>query len=116
MNQSEFGPVLERLSRVPGVRGALIADTDAGVPVVAELEADVDGGALAALGVSLFRRAARAADSAGFGELGALQLESEAGHVVAAGAGALSVVVLTDATSQLGQVRLQVQRAAESLP
>ena len=47
MNNDLFRSALERLSRVAGVRGALIVDTDAGVPVVAELSADVDGTALA---------------------------------------------------------------------
>lgn len=112
----EFGAVLDRLSRVPGVRGTLVVDAEAGVPVVAELESDVDGAAVAALAASLVRRAGRATDSAGFGGIRTLQLESTDGHLVVAAGDALAVVVLTAADAQLGQVRLETRRAAETLP
>ena len=59
-----YSEALERLSRVPGVRGALIVETEAGVPVVAELAEGVDGSAIAALAASLFRRTTRAAHTA----------------------------------------------------
>ncbi len=110
-----FGGALERLSRVPGVRGALIVDAQAGVPVVAELAARVDGGPVAALAASVFRRTSRAADAAGFGRLDTLQLEAAEGHVVMAGAGELMVVAVADHGAQLGLVRLEVHRAAEGL-
>lgn len=110
-----FEAALERLSRVPGVRGALIVDGEAGLPVVAELSAEVDGAPLAALAASVFRRTSRAADSAGFGQLSTLQLEAEGGHVVMAGAGELMVVAVADRAAQIGLVRLEVYRAAEGL-
>jgi predicted regulator of Ras-like GTPase activity (Roadblock/LC7/MglB family) len=111
-----FDEVLDRLSRVPGVRGAMIVDADAGVPVVSELAADVDGVGLAALTASLFRRAGRAVEATDFGRLAGLQLESEYGHLLATGSGTLAVVVLAEASAQLGQIRLEARRAAESLP
>src|SRR5207253_3720329 len=77
MNNDLFRSALERLSRVAGVRGALIVDTDAGVPVVAELSADVDGTALAALAASLFKRTDRAVQTAAYGKLSTLQLVAE---------------------------------------
>lgn len=111
----QFDKVLDRLSRVPGVRGAMIVDADAGVPVVSELAADVDGVGLAALTASLFRRAGRAVDATSFGRLTGLQLVSEHGQLLATGVGALAVVVLTEASAQLGLIRLEARRAAESL-
>ncbi|MBI4409399.1 MAG: roadblock/LC7 domain-containing protein [Gemmatimonadetes bacterium] len=106
---------LSRLSRVDGVRGALIVDAQAGVPVVSELADGVAEPAVAALAASLFRRTAKAAGAAAFGGLETLQLEAEAGHVVMAGAGELVVVVVAEADAQLGLIRLEAQRAAGSL-
>jgi predicted regulator of Ras-like GTPase activity (Roadblock/LC7/MglB family) len=110
-----FAEALERLSRVPGVRGALIVETEAGVPVVAELAEGVEGGALAALASSLFRRTDKAARTAAFGKLRTLQLEAEGGHVVVAYGGELLVVVVAEKAAQLGMVRLEAHRAAEAL-
>jgi predicted regulator of Ras-like GTPase activity (Roadblock/LC7/MglB family) len=110
-----YTSALERLSRVPGVRGALIVETDAGLPVVAELAEGVEGGALAALASSLFRRTNNASQTAAFGSLSTMQLEAEAGHVVVANGGDLLVVVVAEKTAQLGMVRLEAHRAAEAL-
>jgi len=106
---------VERLSRVPGVRGALVVETRAGVPVVEEVREGEQAGAVAALAAALYGRAGRAVESAGFGGLVSLQLEGRGGHLVAAGAGDLVVVALADADAALGLVRLEVQRAAEAV-
>ena len=50
-----YNAAVQRLSRVSGVRGALLVDAQAGVPVVAELAEGVSGTAVAALAASLFR-------------------------------------------------------------
>ena len=110
-----YAEALERLSRVPGVRGALIVETEAGLPVVAELAEGVEGGALAALASSLFRRNSTAAQSASFGNLRTMQLEADNGHVVVANGGELLVVVVAEKNAQLGMVRLEAHRAAEAL-
>lgn len=110
-----YSEALERLSRVPGVRGALIVETDAGVPVLSELAEGVEGTAVAALASSLFRRTDKAAQSATFGNLRTLQLEAEFGHVVVANGGDLLIVVVAEKTAQLGMVRLEAHRAAEAL-
>ena len=110
-----FRDILERASHVSGVRGAMIVESDAGVPVMAELTEGVDGGAAAALASSLFRRTKRAAQTAEFGELRTLQLEAEAGHVIVADAGELLIVIVAEKNAQLGMVRLEAHRAAEAL-
>ena len=111
----QFTATLDRLSRITGVRGALIVEADAGVPILSELSTGVDGGAVAALASSLYQRTSRAANVVDYGSLKSLQLEAENGHVVVAGVGDLLVVVLAERTAQLGMVRLEVSRAAEAL-
>jgi predicted regulator of Ras-like GTPase activity (Roadblock/LC7/MglB family) len=107
---------LDRLSRVPGVRGALVVDVAAGVPVVAEVEADVDPAALAALAASVFRQTDRATEAAEFGRLRTVQLEARAGHVIVAGAGDLALVVVAAEDAQLGLIRLEAHRTVEAFP
>jgi predicted regulator of Ras-like GTPase activity (Roadblock/LC7/MglB family) len=110
-----FTDAVERLSRVNGVRGALLVEAESGLPVTAELAEGVSGTAVAALASSLFRRTAAATDSAGFGAPSVVQLDAEEGHVIAVNAGELVVVVIAARDAQLGLVRLEAHRAAESL-
>ncbi len=107
--------VLDRLTRVPGVQGAMVVDAEAGVPVLSQLAAGVKETALAAMSGALFTRTADASGSAGYGALRVMQLEAKEGSVVVAGAGPLLVVVLTEADARLGLVRVQAERAAEEL-
>ena len=106
---------LEALTHVPGVRGAMIVDAEAGVPVASELAAGVQETALAAMAGALFKRTADASRTAAFGELRVAQLEAESGHVVIAEAGPLLVVALTERDAQLGLVRVQARRAAREV-
>jgi predicted regulator of Ras-like GTPase activity (Roadblock/LC7/MglB family) len=110
-----YTTALDRLSRVPGVRGALIVETDAGVPIMSELAEGVEGTAVAALAASLFRRTDKAAQTATFGNLRTMQLEAEAGHVIVANGGDLLIVVIAERGAQLGMVRLEAHRAAEAV-
>lgn len=110
-----FSRALERVSRVPGVQGVLIVEPEAGLPVLVELAEGVNGTAVAALAASLYLRTAQAASSAGFGALGTLQVEAEHGHVVVARAGTLLLAAVAEREAQLAMVRLEVERAAESL-
>lgn len=106
---------LDRITRAPGVQGAVVVDTEAGVSVASELAAGVKETALAAMAGSLFRRTADASRSSGFGGVGLLQLDADQGHLVVAGAGPLLVVALTEPGAQLGLVRVEARRAAEEL-
>ena len=110
-----YNAAVQRLSRVSGVRGALIVDPDAGVPVVAELAEGVSGTAVAALAASLFRRTTQASENADFGRLSTLQVDADEGHVIAVYAGELIIVVVAAKDAQLGLVRLEAHRAAGSL-
>ena len=110
-----YNEAVERLSLVSGVRGALLVDAEAGLPVIAELADDVNGTAVAALAASLFRRTAQASGTAAFGKLTTLQLDADDGHVIVVNAGELIIVVVAQRDAQLGLVRLEAHRAAESL-
>jgi predicted regulator of Ras-like GTPase activity (Roadblock/LC7/MglB family) len=106
---------VNRLSRVNGVRGAMIVEAEAGVPIHSELTEGVDGSAVAALASSLFRRTDQASLNAEFGAVSIMQLEADGGHVIVSNAGDLLVVVIAEKVAQLGQVRLEAHRAAEAL-
>lgn len=106
---------LRRLTRVTGVRGAMVVDAEAGVPVASELAVDVAETALAALAGSLYRRALDATTASGFGRVRTLQLESRSGHLVVTGTGPLLIVALTEPDAQLGLVRIEAGRAAGEL-
>jgi predicted regulator of Ras-like GTPase activity (Roadblock/LC7/MglB family) len=110
-----YASAVAQVSRVPGVQGAMIAEMETGLPVVSELTEDVAETALAALATSLFRRGNQAATGGDLGSLRSVQLETEDGHVLAVAAGELLLVVLAAAGSQLGLIRLEARRAAESL-
>ncbi len=107
--------LLENLTRVEGVRAAVVVDDEAGVPVASQVTPGVPEPALAALSGALFRRTAGASRSTGFGDLRLLQLETEGGYLLVAGAGPLLVSVLTESDARIGMVRVQVARAAEEL-
>jgi predicted regulator of Ras-like GTPase activity (Roadblock/LC7/MglB family) len=115
VNDQAVARTLELLTHVPGVRGAMIADAETGVPVVAELAAGVEERALAAMASALYKRTADAIRTAEFGRLRVAQLEAADGHVLIAGAGTLLVVVLTERDAQLGLVRVQAKRAAREV-
>lgn len=114
MNEA-YTEAIERLIRVPGVRGALLIDAQAGVPVVGEMRENADAATLAALSATLFRRAQRSVDAAGSGDLRTLQLEAESGHLLMVQAGEFMVAVITATDAQLGRVRLELRRAAGGL-
>lgn len=114
MNERWTGAV-ERLSRVAGVRGALLVEAEVGLPVLGELSEGVNGTAVAALASSLFRRTAHATEAGQLGELLSMQLDAEDGHVLALGAGSVVLVVITEQAAQLGLVRLEAQRAVEAV-
>lgn len=106
---------LDTLTRVDGVRGAMVVDAEAGIPVASRLVPGVAETALAAMSGALFTRTDDASRSSGYGSLNLLQLEAAEGHVVVAGAGELLVVVLTEPDARLGLVRVQAARAAGEL-
>lgn len=107
--------VLRRLTRVRGVRGAMVVDAEAGVPVASDLAVGVAETALAALAGSLYRRAVDATTASGIGRVRTLQLGSVGGQLIVAGTGPLLIVALAEPSAQLGMVRMEAGRAAVEL-
>ncbi|MFW6079372.1 MAG: roadblock/LC7 domain-containing protein [Gemmatimonadota bacterium] len=110
-----FDGAVGPLARVPGVRGVLLVEPEAGVPIVEELAEGVSGRALAALTASFFQRTAQGSRDAGFGDAHVAELQAAEGQVIAVEAGEVVVVVLADRSAQLGRVRLEARQAAERL-
>ena len=62
-----FTALLAEVNRVRGVSGSLVVDAADGVIVQSTLPLAMRGGAVAALAASLYRKASRSAEAAGFG-------------------------------------------------
>ena len=113
--RKSFDDVLDRLSRVAGVRGAMLVDAQAGVSIVSEMAEGVQGAAVAAMAASLVKRASKATQAAKFGALRTIQLEGADGHVIVANHGDIVAVAVTRADAQLGLVRVEIRNAVEAL-
>jgi predicted regulator of Ras-like GTPase activity (Roadblock/LC7/MglB family) len=110
--------VLEPLARTAGVRAALLAAEDDGVPVHAVAHDDVDAETLAALGCRLYRSARLAGHRAGFGASRMMHIEAESGQVCVTSAGnnsALVLIVLAERDANVGAVRIALDRAAAAV-
>jgi hypothetical protein len=64
---SAFGPAIAAVARHRGVTACLVVAEEDGIVVDGTAQIGVDTAAFAALTASLYRKASRAADSAGFG-------------------------------------------------
>ena len=113
--RKSYDDVLDRLSRVAGVRGAMLVDAQAGVPIVAEIAEGIAGSAVAAMAASLVKRAAKASQSAKFGALRTIQLEAADGNLIVANHGDIIAVAVTRPDAQLGLVRVEIRNAVEAL-
>ncbi len=113
--RKNFDDVLDRLSRVAGVRGAMLVDAQAGVPIVAEMAEGVNGNAVAAMASSLVKRSAKATTAAKYGGVRTIQLEGSAGHLIVANHGDIIAVAVTRPDAQLGLVRVEIRNAVEAL-
>jgi predicted regulator of Ras-like GTPase activity (Roadblock/LC7/MglB family) len=116
MTAGGFGPVLDLITRVRGVRGAMLVASDDGLVVAEQLMEGIKGGAVAALAASLAGRLHRAMDAAGIGASVFWHLQAEAGAllVVPAASGVL-VVAVAEPDVNIGLVRLELLRGAESV-
>jgi predicted regulator of Ras-like GTPase activity (Roadblock/LC7/MglB family) len=108
--------VLDRVTRVPGVRGALIASAEDGLVVAEQLMDGVDGRAAAALAGSLVGRLIRTADAAGRRAPAFVQLRAERGSIlVAPCARDLVLIAVVGADANVGLARLEMLDAARGL-
>jgi predicted regulator of Ras-like GTPase activity (Roadblock/LC7/MglB family) len=112
---SAFAPVLAAVTRHRGVTACLVVAEEDGIVVDATAQVGVDTAAFAALTASLFRKATRAAASAGFGTTSFFDLEAERGRVIAAGRNGLVVVAVAESRANLGLLRVELLKAAGTL-
>lgn len=107
---------LELITRVPGIRGAMVVSASDGVVVAESLMDELNGGAVAALAASLTGRIGRATDGAGRGAPRFLQLQATGGVLLVAPHGPdLLVVAVAEAGVNAGLARLEMFRAAEQV-
>lgn len=101
--------LVDHLSRVPGVRGAVVAARRDGIVVAEALHEGLDGDALAALATSLLERCGRVARAAGREPPALVQLRATGGTLVAGPVGAELVACAVAAPdANLGLVRLAI--------
>jgi predicted regulator of Ras-like GTPase activity (Roadblock/LC7/MglB family) len=103
------------LARLRGVRSALLATEDDGLPVAAVSAVGVDEDALAAFAMALLRRARLANRAAGYGETHFLALDAERGRLCVAAGRHVAVVVLGEPNASTGMLRVAMQRALGAL-
>lgn len=105
--------LLDRVTRVPGVRGALLVAAADGLVVAEQLMEGVDGRAAAALAGSLVGRLVRTAREAGHQRPSFVHLRADSGSVLAApGSDDLVLVAVVAPDANLGLARLEMLDAA----
>ena len=110
-----FTATLSGLIRHRGVKGCMVVGETDGIIVDSNLQIGVNGSTFAALTASLFRKARKAAQAAGFGDATFLELDAEHGRVCAVGRNELVLVVVAEPRVNVGLVRVDMLRARESL-
>jgi predicted regulator of Ras-like GTPase activity (Roadblock/LC7/MglB family) len=112
---------LDLITRVRGVRGAMLVSAEDGLVVAEQLMEGIKGSAVAALAASLAGRLRRAMEAAGTGTSVFWHLQGEQGALLvvpggggnAAGEGGILVVAVAEPDVNIGLVRLELLRAAE---
>lgn len=112
---SPFTSVLDALTRQRGVRASLVVSAADGITIDSNLQIGQDGGRVAALAASLYRKARKSAAAAGLGGTGFMQLEAETGRLCAIGGEEIVLVVVADRSANVGLIRVEMLRAAEAL-
>jgi predicted regulator of Ras-like GTPase activity (Roadblock/LC7/MglB family) len=114
MTGTRFRRLLDQVTRVRGVRGALLVAGEDGLVVAEAVMEGVRANALAALTGSLTRRIRRTADAAGVGFPQFLHLQAGRGTICAVpAADGTLVVALADSEVNVGMLRLALLKVAE---
>jgi predicted regulator of Ras-like GTPase activity (Roadblock/LC7/MglB family) len=108
-----LGETLERVTRVAGIRGAMLVSESDGLVVAESLAEGLDGAAVAALAASLTLRLRRTATSAGLAMPQVVQLRAERGTIISMPAGEdVLLVAVAERDANLGLARLELRQAA----
>ena len=109
-----YDRALDLVTRVRGVRGAMLVSGEDGIVVAEQLMEGIKGPAVAALAASLAARLGRAMEAAGVGASQFWHLQAEQGALlVVPTASAILVVAVAEPDVNVGMVRLELLRAAE---
>jgi predicted regulator of Ras-like GTPase activity (Roadblock/LC7/MglB family) len=110
---------LDLITRVRGVRGAMLVSADDGLVVAEQLMEGIKGSAVAALAASLAGRLRRAMEAAGTGTSVFWHLQAEQGALLVVPGGnadsRMLVVAVAEPDVNIGLVRLELLRAAEAV-
>lgn len=113
---SAWADALELVTRVAGIRGAMVVSAADGMVVAESLMDELEGRAVAALAASLTGRIGRATAAAGRGSPRFLQLQAAGGTLLVAPHGAeLLIVAVAERSVNAGLARLEMFRAAEQV-
>jgi predicted regulator of Ras-like GTPase activity (Roadblock/LC7/MglB family) len=112
---SPFTTVLDSLTRVRGVRASLVVSATDGIAIDSNLQIGQDGGRVAALAASLYRKARKSATAAGLGTTGFMHLDAERGRLCVIGGDELVLVVVAERDASVGLIRVEMLRAAGAL-
>ncbi len=111
-----FRGILDTITRVRGVRGAMIVGYQDGLIISDSLMEDVRGNAVAALTSSLTKQVANATSASGAGAPQFLHVQAARGALLAVVRDAeILVVAIADPSVNVGLVRLELIRAAEAV-
>lgn len=112
-----FGRALDVVTRVRGVRGAMLVARGDGLVVAEQLMEGIKGSAVAALAASLAGRLQRTMVTAGLGPSQFWHLQCDEGALLVVPVGeTLLVVAITEPEVNVGLVRLELLRVAEAAP
>lgn len=111
-----YSAILDSLTRQRGVRASLLVSERDGLIVQSHVRFGQDGDRVAALAASMYRKARLSADAACLGAVAFLQLDAERGRICAVGGrNDLVIVVVADATANVGLIRVELLKAQEWL-
>jgi len=111
---ANYARALDLVTRVRGVRGAMLVSADDGIIVAEQLMEGIKGPVVAALAASLATRLRRAMEAAGVGASLFWHLQAEQGALlVVPTSGGTLVVAVAEPDVNVGLVRLELLRAGE---
>ncbi len=113
---NRYRAALEAITRVQGIRGAMIVAAADGVVVAESLMEDLEGQAVAALTASLAGRLGRVTEAAGRGAPAFIHAQASNGAILITPCGPeLLIVVVAERNVNAGLARLEMFRASERI-
>lgn len=110
-----YEELLGTVTRQRGVAGCLIVSEADGIIVDANVQVGIDANLVGAVVASLYRKARLGTEAAGLASVGFLQLEAEAGHILAAGREGLVLVTLAEPRAHIGLIRTAMLQSVGAL-